>query len=358
MAVDQIIRSDGSTEKVSKSPYQKDVSGYGFAEKSLVIKSQFNASKDKPLVLNELPASYDSVSENTENRKSITFILGTDKPTTNQFYAAADALYRTNEVHKTDFVINHLRNISQVKTYLASHADPLKPWGVVNVVSHSSPWSGFSNTTAEGGHQSMNLFSLYELISEPNFSPLSDAVIDGLTEIRLMGCALGWQKNMLKAMSVFMGGQDFQRPIVKAPIKHVYLNQNDRINAGDIYSYSIPWFISSSPDYNQVDSVNYGIDVDQWNSQPIEISFRIAKDEWVGEVDLDDMLSQQVLLDMFLSDLNVGKDEFTWALNSVSESEVELVGKAFLIMTEFSAVQGNQLDVIDFSDSKMVSAVK
>ena len=201
----------------------------------------------------------------------------------------------------------------------------------------------------------MNLFSLNEQMQAIDFSPLQNNTVDDKTEIRLIGCALGSQKHMLKALSVFLGGKDVQRPTVKAPFKHVYMTQYDPLNNSNIYAFNVPWFISKNNRFDPVKSIQLGIEKHQWKTQEIEISFLIQDVNHLNEKHINKFVSKQHLLQEFLSDMNVTADDFSWQFKSISGQPNKLVGKAYLITTEFDSVAPELLEIMDFNNEHMVS---
>ncbi len=355
VAVDQLIRSDGSMEKVKHAPRVPSVSGYGYAESPLKIQTKYAANVKPKWLAKQLPTVLEQPKLSAKDRQNITFIMGKDSSDTNLFYQTASLLYQSHENHKTDLIVDHLRDISAVKNYLKTNANPTKPWGLINIVSHSSPWSGLSNNSEDENNQSLNLFSINEMITDKNFTPLNNETIDAFSEIRLVGCALGKQSNMLKALSVYFGGQDHQRPVVKAPIKHVYMNHDKIDKAGNIYSYAVPWFITEKPDFNLSLSEQYGIDATQWKPQPIEISFVIPNGRFADKKHIDKLLTKQALLHEFLADLGVNTNHFKWNLVPSTHHSSLLTGTAYLITTDISAVSLEQLELLDFNDSELVS---
>lgn len=70
-----------------------------------------------------------------------------------------------------------------------------------------------------GVHQA-NPRNLRAAIDAGDFAALSDAVVDVRTTLRIRGCALGRSQEMLTLLSQAFGGEEAQRPAVRAP-KHL-----------------------------------------------------------------------------------------------------------------------------------------
>lgn len=358
VAVDHVVRNDGTLEKVAKSPYSPSVSGFGFARDALKIELDFTRDHKQQWLVDALPTQTDLPAVDVASRRSITFIVGQDKSLNNLYYQAAQVVYGQPGAYQTDWVVDHLRDVAAIKRYLVEHRDPQAPWGLINIVSHSSPWSGLTHINEAGELNAMNVFSLSELISADEFNPLSDDVIDGFTEIRVMGCALGRQQHMLRALSVFFGGQDPARPVVKAPLRHVYMAQSPDLKTAQVYEYSVPWFISQNPQFDPQRSETHGIDAADWNALPIEIAFEIPDSSHVQAKYVSKLLAQQPLLTEFLSDMGVGVEDFAWQLEAGKQQSARLVGQSYLITTQLDRVNLQRIKPLDFSDPQMISVAQ
>ncbi|MEZ5471634.1 MAG: VIT domain-containing protein [Marinicella sp.] len=350
VAVDHVVRSDGNVEKVAKTPKGNNMFGYGYAEDSLAISTQFKPKTlTNQLEINQLSTLLAFEQAKPKDRRSITFIMGEDNSQTNQFYQTATSIYGPGGRLETDVIVDHLRNIAEVKAYLATQNNPVQPWGLINIISHSSPWSGLSNRNEDGNHLSMNLFSLESEIQRKDFQPLSHLIVDQHTEIRLIGCALGSQKHMLRRLSMYLGGYDVQRPVVKAPFKYVYLTKEDPLNQTHVYSFDVPWKISQDVNMNREQLESQGL-----KSQEVEISFIIPGPVIFNQRNLDKLIEKQSMLDEFLTDMNVTKNDFSWELVT-EQSQTRLVGKSYLISKDIKFVEPELLTPINFNDKKMVS---
>jgi len=126
-----------------------------------------------------------------QKRKSITFIMGEDEKTKNQYYAEAANFYRYNEQEQTDEVIDTCRSLWSIKTFLEDHrpANGL-PWGEINIVVHSNEWTGLSMPVFPNGER-INTAILADFQTRNQFSPIPSEVADGKTSIDFKSCGLG-----------------------------------------------------------------------------------------------------------------------------------------------------------------------
>ncbi|MCC6166169.1 MAG: hypothetical protein IT329_02980, partial [Caldilineaceae bacterium] len=159
------------------------------------------------------------------DRTSITFIMGEDPPgTDNLFYTGATAHFT---LHPAGRLVTNLRTLLEVRNHLDANrpANGL-PWGEVNIVVHANEEGGMSIPVVDvpagqdpAFHQA-NTFTLQDAIASHALQPLVDGVVDARTTLNIRGCSLGQSQDMLHLLSTGFGGDEAQRPIVRAP-KHL-----------------------------------------------------------------------------------------------------------------------------------------
>ncbi|MCX7554874.1 VIT and VWA domain-containing protein [Marinicella sp. S1101] len=355
VAVDQIVRNEGGVEKVTQQP---SVSGYGFAENDFRIELN-RKFFELPMIPKPITPSLVQL----DQRQNITFIMGQDKSSDNLFYQLATDLFNNHPDHKTTQVV-HLDDLAQIKSYLETHQGDM-PWGVVNVVAHSSPWSGIQQDHSESVGSTLNYFNVNNLLNETKQSPLSDQIIDGHSEIRLIGCAIGGQKNLLNALSQYFGGNDQQRPQVKAPNDYVFLR--NEFSQLALYGLENPWFLSHekavSNDLEFIKQIRAHapeskyISSQHWTLSPVEISLPV---DWMTELSeeaLKIVLSQQLELIRYLDDLSASIDDFKWRIDVSNQSNPVLIGSSVLV--KFKLPEGDishLLENLDFDNPDMMSS--
>lgn len=129
-------------------------------------------------------------------RPSITFIMGAD----DAYYRKAEVHFRTHPVERTDAVVTDCRTIDDVLRRLDAERPGRRPWGVVNVVAHGNPWTGLALPVTEGGKRTTTA-ALAAAAEAGAIRRLRRGAVDGRTEIRVMGCAVGRDAALLAALS-------------------------------------------------------------------------------------------------------------------------------------------------------------
>jgi hypothetical protein len=153
-------------------------------------------------------------------RENITFIMGVDTDNKPPFYAPAEDYYRYNSQADIDYLQTGLRSLKAVRDYLESF--PPKnglPWGIINVVTHSSN-TGIAIPVIED--ETSSLISLQNNSGKNIIPPVPDSIVDRQTEIHIQGCGIGRRPEILESLSKLFGGNDRQRPVVRAPLHLVF----------------------------------------------------------------------------------------------------------------------------------------
>lgn len=151
-------------------------------------------------------------------RESITFVLGQDEGVHNRYYSKALHYYRMHPETQTENLVTELRSLQEVRDYLeAQPPQDGRPWGQVNLVVHSNAWTGLEAPVVPGG-QRTTPERLHAAMSNGDFPPIPDGIVDAQTEIMVYGCALGRNQPMLDALSEAFGGKgdDLERPRVRS----------------------------------------------------------------------------------------------------------------------------------------------
>ena len=143
----------------------------------------------------------------TPPRSSITFILGKDEPGRNPYYTLANHYYRLNDSDRTEFVIDNLYTLLDVRNYLASHRPSNgKPWGVVNLVSHGNEFVDLGFYISRTGKR-VSAESLRKAMSDGIIRPLDSTVLDEQTIFYVHGCSVGNNQPLLDALGLALGGK-------------------------------------------------------------------------------------------------------------------------------------------------------
>ncbi|MCB9230883.1 MAG: hypothetical protein H6581_04435 [Bacteroidia bacterium] len=154
----------------------------------------------------------------TNQRESITFILGEDGETENFYYTRAMEYFRHDRDARTEYLETDCRSLQAVRDHLEAHPPHGGgAWGRINLVVHSNAWSNLGVPVLPGGKRA-NTTALLAAMDAGQFSPLPDYLLDENSEIFIHGCGLGNDEGFLEAISLAFGGEkDGSRPKVRSP---------------------------------------------------------------------------------------------------------------------------------------------
>jgi hypothetical protein len=156
--------------------------------------------------------SQQNLSESVTQRESITFIMGEDSP----FYSKAEKYYRYSQIDQTEYVITSCRSLLEVRNHLEENPPSNNnPWGRINIVAHSNEWNGLGIPIIPGSKRTTK-DTVITAIEEDKFLPLPNNIVDAQTEIRIDGCALGKDEELLRILGEAFGGDDSQYPVVRS----------------------------------------------------------------------------------------------------------------------------------------------
>ena len=179
------------------------------------------------------------------SREGVTFIMGEDRNSDNRFYQAATDFYTADSGARTEHLERNLRCLADVRDYLANHRPSNgRPWGVVNIVTHSYEWGGLSVPIREGEGRT-DLTSLRLAIGSGALMPLPDSIVDCRTELRIQGCALGRDTALLRLLGMAFGGPDLERPRVGSSRYFVYyesVRDAGRVDSADKF-FAEYWYV-------------------------------------------------------------------------------------------------------------------
>jgi Ca-activated chloride channel homolog len=137
----------------------------------------------------------------SQNRESVTFIMGNDSGSGNDFYAYAAFYFRNDTTERTTRIVTDCRSLSEVKKYLVEN--PPKnyiPWGVVNIVSHGNDLTGLAAPVMPGSGRTTR-DSLEEALAKETAIP--EYAVDAGTEFRIQACAVGKDTLLLSRLACF-----------------------------------------------------------------------------------------------------------------------------------------------------------
>jgi hypothetical protein len=155
--------------------------------------------------------------QEVQSREGVVFILGADdEDPTSPMFGYAEAYVRSELPAHGVRLVTELRSLSQVREYLAAHPPSNgKPWGTLQWVVHGNG-RGQMTLPLEPGGDPLIARKLKAALEQGDFPPLPDRLLDAKSEVRIHGCAVGRDPELLHLISVALGGSDAERPLIRA----------------------------------------------------------------------------------------------------------------------------------------------
>ena len=121
--------------------------------------------------------------------KSITFLLGKDKPG-QHYFQLAESHFLWDTVEKSDQVVKSVLTLSGVIDYLNTNISSNTPWDVVNIVVHGNMWSGLSVPMWDEGERAFPK-ELYRAAKSGQFPAIANMTVNEHTRINIWACGIG-----------------------------------------------------------------------------------------------------------------------------------------------------------------------
>lgn len=129
--------------------------------------------------------------------KSITFILGRDKPG-QDYFRLAEQHFLWDSLEKTDHIVKSVHTLSGIIHFLNKNKGT-RGWSVVNVVLHGNMWSGLSVPMWDEGERAYPK-ELFRAARSGQFPKLDTGAIDKNSKINFWACGIG--KNPLINLAI------------------------------------------------------------------------------------------------------------------------------------------------------------
>lgn len=152
-----------------------------------------------------------------QSREGVVFILGTDdEDPASPMFRYAEAYVRKELPAQGVRLVTELRSLSEVREYLTAHPPSNgKPWGTIQWVVHGNG-RGQMTLPMEPGGDPLSARKLKAALEHSELPPLPDRLLDAKSEVRIHGCAVGRDPELLHLISMALGGTDAERPLVCA----------------------------------------------------------------------------------------------------------------------------------------------
>ena len=182
----------------------------------------------------------------TVPRTSITFIMGTDNYSYNQYYTMADHYYRINPDDRTEVVVGDITSLKQVLDYLRDNPPANeRPYGLINLVSHGNEFIDLQATVTPRGAR-ISPQSIAKALADSILAVPDTTLVDSRTQVYLHGCAVGHNQALLDGLADAFGG----RAVVKASKLfeyYAYLSPNKNPQSIRHY-FARTWYAFYHPD--------------------------------------------------------------------------------------------------------------
>jgi hypothetical protein len=140
------------------------------------------------------------------------FVLGTDVPGRQSFYAVAAEYHRRSAPQA--MLVTSLRSLAEVREYLVRHRGD-EAWDEVTLVVHGAPWVGLHVPVFVGGAEA-TLDRVQQAAADGTFPPLPRGVFDASTRLRLESCGMGRRPDFLSALAGLFSDEDGRKLMVSS----------------------------------------------------------------------------------------------------------------------------------------------
>lgn len=192
-------------------------------------------------ILSVLSYTYliENIGVEDKNRSNVTFIVGEDTDSDNQYYAAAKKYYCTHDIDNQSIVIDTCRSLVAIQQFLQMYpTKDNKAWGRINIVAHGNEWTGLKLSILPNAKERINTTTLKNALNNDLLKNLKNCKkIDAYSQLHIKGCAVGKDEALLNLMKQAFGG----RLKVFSPEKFVIYQPDNQCYLADyFYSFHNP----------------------------------------------------------------------------------------------------------------------
>lgn len=144
-----------------------------------------------------------------EDRTSISFLVGEDKPGKN-FFAQAEEYFSWNPMDKTDKIVKSCRSLEDIIYHLNNTATDV-PWGTINIVLHGNVWTGLSMDITQSGHRATPKRLIQALLLK-SYPEIKNRTMDSCTQINFYGCGIGKNPMVVTSLKTIFKTQEGVKP--------------------------------------------------------------------------------------------------------------------------------------------------
>ncbi len=130
----------------------------------------------------------DDLFAKAKERKSITFLMGEDKPGY-QYFTLAEEHFLYDEIEKTDELVKSCRSLEDLISYL-NKTEETEKYSNIQIVLHGNPYNGLSLPIQTEGPRATPK-NLVKAMLQGRLPSLETNAIDSLTKINFWACGIG-----------------------------------------------------------------------------------------------------------------------------------------------------------------------
>ncbi len=149
--------------------------------------------------------------EEQQLRRSITFLLGEDKPGYS-YFSLAEAHFLFDEQEKTDVLVKSCRSLEDLIYYLNHHSGSFS-WETIQIVLHGNPYNGLSLPIVNDGPRATPR-NLIKAMLKGTLPKLQTNALDTCTRINFWACGIGKSPFINIALDSFFRLPDGRLPLI------------------------------------------------------------------------------------------------------------------------------------------------
>jgi len=280
-------------------------------------------------------------------RRSITFLLGEDKPGYN-YFELAEEHFSLDTQEKTDLLVKSCRSIEDMIQYLNEERGS-KSWGTIQVVLHGNPYNGLSVSITKSGDRATSR-KLVKAMMDGSLPKLQTDKLDSTTRINFWACGIGKNPFIKISLESFFQLPDGSVPQIY-PSPHFVIFKEIAANVPAVRLSSTFWPYIFKRGYRPGDleisnalkqqypesEVNWLREISNasdgessavsQNSFHIPVSWTVIYPTKESRPDvnttiqkLDWIRSQDVLMEQ-ISETGISIDKFTWTVNKIIHTD-------------------------------------
>lgn len=307
----------------------------------------------------------ETASENQHN--AVTFILGEDQTSKNQYYESALQYFSTDSIESTPLVVTNCKSLAAVREFLLKNSPTTGAWQHINLIAHGNEWTGLNVPIVPEGERCTQA-ALQTAMLQKIIKPLPNQTVNDRTRLHIVGCNVGKDTLLLKTISRAFGGSDTARPLVSAArYFNIFEKEKVEMNRHLAKSYFVSIPAGKFPGNRHVESLfknKYGAEKMNWFKALLTLKpetpempyvhyfnipatwtvvFPNEKERPILETEAEewDWVNQQEIFMQQLENMDLQPDNFQWTTENLT----------------FAAPNGQELPAIQISGQTIIYCI-